>query len=326
MSASNAPTYYFSGIQFNSAFYTTSTSPLTQTQASALYLLKNTADTATALETFTDGILTNNITPTSTSSTISLNSSKTGSTNADPAIAIATSDLTRTIKIGNESSTNQNSVHIANLDITYQGINNITGTTGIVQIGNKQTTGILNLGCSTAGNVRTSAPINIGTDITYSGLITVGSTLTSGSSLIRNADIIVGNGKSITLAPATSYVLPTTGQLGYKSYTLAGGTIASAVGYVNLASFTLPQGVYILTGQSFQTTATPFTAWLGFSATSATQTDKYVGQTVSSGSTGWLQINVVYEQLNSGIVYLMAYSASAGYSFINNAYSYTRIG
>jgi hypothetical protein len=62
MSADSPPTYYFTGIQFNSSFYKdVSTSPLTQSEASALYLLKNTADTATALETFTAGILTNTI-------------------------------------------------------------------------------------------------------------------------------------------------------------------------------------------------------------------------------------------------------------------------
>ena len=66
MSAYAPPTYYFSNILFNSAFYNPSTSALTQSQASALYLLKNTADTATALESFTGGILTNNIDSNST--------------------------------------------------------------------------------------------------------------------------------------------------------------------------------------------------------------------------------------------------------------------
>jgi len=62
MSADNPPTYYFTGIQFNSAFYN-GNDTLTQTEASSLYLLKNTPDTATALETFSGGIKTNSIQP-----------------------------------------------------------------------------------------------------------------------------------------------------------------------------------------------------------------------------------------------------------------------
>jgi hypothetical protein len=52
MSSDSPPTYYFTDIQFNSSFFVNlSTAPLTQTQATALYLLKNSTDTANALET-----------------------------------------------------------------------------------------------------------------------------------------------------------------------------------------------------------------------------------------------------------------------------------
>jgi len=248
MSADSPPTYYFTGIQFNSSFYAdVSTSPLTQSQATALYLLKNSADTATALETFTGGVLINSISPTTTSSTISLNSSKIGSTNADPAIAIATSDLTRTIKLGNESGTNQNSIHLASLDVTYHGLNNITGTTGIVQIGNKQTTltGVLNLGCSTAGNVRVDAPINIGTDTTTTGVITIGSSNATQSTVVKNADVRMGTGKNITLSSGT--VAPSSTQLGYlKVGTVkASGTVINN-GNTNIGDITLDAGSWII--------------------------------------------------------------------------------
>ena len=65
MSASNAPTYYFTGIQFNSSFYAITTSGLSEGQANLLYLRKTVADTATALETFSNinGIKTNKIEP-----------------------------------------------------------------------------------------------------------------------------------------------------------------------------------------------------------------------------------------------------------------------
>ena len=65
MTALPPPTYYFNGITFNSAFYpqtstTTSSSGdgITEAEANLLYLRKTTADTATALETFTAGIST----------------------------------------------------------------------------------------------------------------------------------------------------------------------------------------------------------------------------------------------------------------------------
>lgn len=245
MSAESPPTYYFTGIQFNSSFYAdVSTAPLTQSQASALYLLKRSADTATALETFTGGVAVNSISPVTTASTISLISSKTSSTNADPAIAIATTDLTRTIKIGNESATNLNSVHLASLDVTFNNINNITGTTGIVQVGNKQTTsaGVLNLGCSTAGNVRVDAPINIGTDTTTTGVITIGSSNATQSTIIKNADITMGSVKNITLK--TDGTAPANG-------TQLGGTVTGTInafgtsGYISATLTIVTAGVYL---------------------------------------------------------------------------------
>ena len=56
------PTYYFSGLNFNPAFY--ETGGITEAQANALYLRKTVPDTATALETFNAGIVTPSITPT----------------------------------------------------------------------------------------------------------------------------------------------------------------------------------------------------------------------------------------------------------------------
>lgn len=65
MTSANPPYPYFNGITYNSQFFNTSTSSstggLTQAQANLLYLQKTTNDTATALETFSAGILTNTI-------------------------------------------------------------------------------------------------------------------------------------------------------------------------------------------------------------------------------------------------------------------------
>ena len=86
----------------------------TEAEANALYLRKTTADTATALETFTGGIATN-------------------------------------------------------------GIQSTTATTDI-SIGSSQTSGVLNLGCNGSEAVagRTTAAINIGTDLNATGIIKLG--------------------------------------------------------------------------------------------------------------------------------------------------------
>lgn len=59
MSSANPPYPYYNGIPFNPSFFKTDTSSgLTETAANALYLRKTVADTATAQETFTSGIIT----------------------------------------------------------------------------------------------------------------------------------------------------------------------------------------------------------------------------------------------------------------------------
>lgn len=169
MSSSNPPYPNFNGITYNSSFFPTESSALTQGQANLLYLRKTVADTATAQETFTTGIATNNLNTTSTASnlvigsntntgTIFINTSATNNTNTDPAIAIGTSSIVKTIKIGSSALTN--SVHLANLDITANSLNNIVATSGIINIANNQTTAKLNIG--TAGG--RSGDINIGDD------------------------------------------------------------------------------------------------------------------------------------------------------------------
>lgn len=68
MSSSNPPYPYYNGITYNPAFFMTTNSGLTQAQASLLYLQKTTTDTATAVETFSSGILTSKVdVPTSSS-------------------------------------------------------------------------------------------------------------------------------------------------------------------------------------------------------------------------------------------------------------------
>jgi len=62
----NPPDYYFTGINFNPAFYAEDTTGLSQSLANTLYLRKTVPDTATAQETFLSGIITPTINSTST--------------------------------------------------------------------------------------------------------------------------------------------------------------------------------------------------------------------------------------------------------------------
>lgn len=124
----------------------------------------------------------------------------TANTNADPAIAIGTSASTKTIKINNGSS----SVHCSSVDLRGSTINNITGTTGALSIGNLQTDGILNIGTLATrtatgainiGNTANASPIDIAgasVKIAINGSYgTAGNVLTSG-----------GSGGTMTWAPA----------------------------------------------------------------------------------------------------------------------------
>jgi hypothetical protein len=158
----------------------TSGGDLTEARANSLYLRKTIADTATVLETFTAGIATNSLNTTSTSSnlvigsntntgTIFINTSATNNTNADPAIAIGTSDVVKTIKIGSAS----NSIHLASLDIAGNSLNNTANQSGAINIANLQTTGQLNI--ATAGGRSGNIYIgNDGTGTVQSSNITIG--------------------------------------------------------------------------------------------------------------------------------------------------------
>jgi hypothetical protein len=139
MSASTAPTYYFTGIKFNAAYFATSNSALTQTQADALYLLKRTADTATALESFTGGILVNSVSPTTNATVMNIGATST----ADINIGTAVRGTSAVIHIGDaNSNTAGSNVHINNGTNTASNVQilNGTGSTGIITLGSSTST------------------------------------------------------------------------------------------------------------------------------------------------------------------------------------------
>jgi hypothetical protein len=63
MTTKPPPTYYFNDITFNSAYYkfVDEGASLTQSEGDARYLIKTQADTASGIETFSNGIKSNTI-------------------------------------------------------------------------------------------------------------------------------------------------------------------------------------------------------------------------------------------------------------------------
>ena len=112
---------------------------------------------------------------TSATPTILIDTASTLNTDANPAIAIGTSSSTKTIKINNASS----STHISGLDVSGSGINNITGGSGLLNVANLQTTGVLNI----ANNASRSAAINIGQYCT--GQINIGGSATAAGGTVN---------------------------------------------------------------------------------------------------------------------------------------------
>ncbi len=231
----------------------------------------------------------------------------------------------------------------------------VTGITNFVS--GLTTSSILAKTITDTCNLWTNATgeINIGTLGGRSALIHIGDGnsnvagsgvhINNGTNTASNVQILNGTGSTgtINLGSSTSTIhancpltltyspslLTATNDLGHNTYVLVGGTVAglTSPNYFTIASFTLPAGVWILTGQCYQATV-PFTAWLAFS-TGLGEVARYVGQSSFNNTrAGWLQITVVYIQATSGTVNLNCYQGTSGaaYSCTNNAYSYTRIG
>ena len=131
MTTQPPPYPYFIGIDYNSSFFTSSSTGLTQTQADERYLIKIQTDSASSLETFTGGIATEDI---------------------------DTSLLTQDLNIGNSDD--------RTADI-YIGAG--AGSTGYINIGGA-TSNIVLSGSIYAGNVSTT-PITLNGAVLASSLM-----------------------------------------------------------------------------------------------------------------------------------------------------------
>lgn len=141
MTTSLPPTQSFAGIYFNPNFWTSGSSSLTQDIANGLYLEKTTPDTATALQTFSAGVSTQNMTSPNLAADVNLFPNQTAGT----------------LKLASSAR----SVHCSNIDCQGSGINNAsTPANGSLSIGSSQT--------GTAGT------ISIGTNAARTGDITIG--------------------------------------------------------------------------------------------------------------------------------------------------------
>jgi hypothetical protein len=171
MSADSPPTYYFTGIDFNSSFYTTpsgGSGDLTLAQANALYLRKTIPDIATAVETFSAGIKTDAI-DTNTVGALTI-----GGTNANaitlskPTTASGTLAVTGILSANNSFGLKTNKIEPLSTIGNDIIIGSTISATNSVSIG--KTTG--GLGVSFPSGLLTNSINNVGTND-----IVIGSTI-----------------------------------------------------------------------------------------------------------------------------------------------------
>ena len=150
MTTKPPPTYYFSGITFNSGYYTTTDeNPLTQSEADSRYLIKTQNDTTNNLQTFSAG----------------LNFS--GEINGPTIVASTTmkSNAYQSTSINQLMAIGNNQIGVA----ATMSIGCNTGRLGNINIANTQTTGTANIvigstAITGAGsqNIQINRPLTIG--------------------------------------------------------------------------------------------------------------------------------------------------------------------
>ena len=262
MSAESPPIYYFTNINFNSSFYDPANTGLTQTQANALYLRKTTPDTASAIETFAGGVLTDTINSITAGSNMAIASNHTAEdlflgqniTSGDIYIGVnasATTGRSGTIHIGDGNNISGGTIHINNgtTNASNTNINNGTTTTGTVNIMTGNTsTGTINLATGSG-----SATVNISNGTT-TGIVNIGNT-TNAVNINSSALSLGSTTKTLTVnAPITTNYLTTAitsnTQIGFKiNETFTAPTpvpFSTTYATTNLANVVLLRGIWLL--------------------------------------------------------------------------------
>jgi len=278
MSSYNPPIYYFSGIGFNSAFYTFMTG-LTQSQANALYLQKTTADTATAVETFASGIISNTVDVPTTNGILNLGvTSTTGIVNIATATGrtgamnigtgtTAGSVITMGGALGTINLNGTSQVFSAPQSSTYEAyggglqIANSVNT-GSITLGQNMTSGSIYIGANSAGttartgiihigdsnNLLTAAAVNISNGTANGSTVNMmnGSTTTgtcnimsgAGATGIINLLTSTANGGTVNIASGTNGVGSNT-----TAVNISTGTTTGSVGIGNTSNITTISGI-----------------------------------------------------------------------------------
>lgn len=134
-----------------------------------------------------------------------------------------------TIRIGPTGETSGVSVHCANLDFNSSNINNATSsTTGLIKLTNSQTTGALYIGGGSTTAARTSGPIIIGSDLTASGGINIGTGTNLTVPTVNTINIGSGTYGTNVLGTLTSTGLIT----GNNALTISSGNITATIGTI----------------------------------------------------------------------------------------------
>jgi len=264
---------------------------------------------------------------------ITIDTLSTLNTNASPAIAIGTSSSAKTIKINNST----NSVHLSGLDIKGTGLNNITATSGQVDIAQLQTSGNLNI----ATNASRTSDINIGS-ATNTGAISLqtASTLnTDGSPAISIGTS--GSAKTIKLNNSTNSVICSgldikgtgingivnaSGQVDIAQLQTSGNlniaTNASRTSDINVGSATNTGAISLQTASTLNTDGSPAISigtagsvkTIKVGSSSVAQTVNVAGMTTNFNGTTTNKLNpltashdlLLGSNQNSGILYLGA--------------------
>jgi len=244
MTSSNPPYPYFNGIKYNSLFFPSNSTGLSQSQANALYLQKTVPDTASAIETFSNGILTNSL-DTTVVGTLNI-----GNNNAN-SISIGRTGSAYTTMYG--GITYLVSGYLETL-LASTTLNLGSLTTSVINIGiNSLRTGAINIG--TGANTAAGSNVNINNGAASGANVNIlsgtGSTgqinLGSLTSITKcNSGLTFGNNKFITMG--NNSALPVLGQVGYNTLLLSGGTLTTSTTVTTSVSLgTIPIGVYMVT-------------------------------------------------------------------------------
>ena len=273
MTTKPPPLYYFSGINFNSGYYTTTDEgvSLTQSEADSRYLIKTQADTASGIETFSNGIKSNTIDTINTTDITNISTNSSGNifigtsasrTSSNPIQIGTTASL---IRFGTSSNSQISSNNLTMSNVQCLNLNSITPSATFGLLGSH--TGAINIGniVSRTGDISIASNQTIGT-----GNIVLGSSSITGAGT-QNITI----NRPLTLAYQPS-ITNSFFQLGYseeqtgtpQSLSTSGGTVFTSLLTGPLTSI---YGIYVInyTITINITTATTFTSqFFGISKTS----------------------------------------------------------